>query len=282
MFAICAYGDSPYLEACIRSLKAQSCPAPIILCTSTPSTFLESMAANYGLPYHVREGDGGIARDWNFALECADARLVTIAHQDDRYHRQYARWVQWVWGRHPDTSVMMTDAVVVRDVAREPGGDAPTARAKGGVGNTPSKIKPARADIYCAIKRLLRLPLRFRTWCDRAWVKRAALVLGNPIFCPSCTYDKEMVGQGLFDASYRFALDWDALWRLAEAPGRFVCLEKPLLCYRIHGGAATKASIEDHSRREEELRMFRRIWPAPVAALLGRCYGAAQGSYKEH
>ena len=43
-FAICAYKESPYLEACIRSLKRQSVKTGIILCTSTPGAFLEELA----------------------------------------------------------------------------------------------------------------------------------------------------------------------------------------------------------------------------------------------
>ena len=44
------------------------------------------------------------------------------------------------------------------------------------------------------IKMLLRLPLRLHGLADRTFVKKAALVFGNPIICPSCTYDKEALG----------------------------------------------------------------------------------------
>ena len=40
VFAVCAYKDSPYLEQCIRSLKAQTVPSHIIICTSTPAPTL--------------------------------------------------------------------------------------------------------------------------------------------------------------------------------------------------------------------------------------------------
>lgn len=83
-FAVCAYRDSPYLEACIRSLKGQSVPTDIILCTSTPSPYIMDMADKYGIPVHVREGKSSIMDDWNFAYHMADSSLVTIAHQDDR------------------------------------------------------------------------------------------------------------------------------------------------------------------------------------------------------
>lgn len=39
VFAVCAYKDSPYLEQCIRSLKAQTVPSHIIICTSTQQLY---------------------------------------------------------------------------------------------------------------------------------------------------------------------------------------------------------------------------------------------------
>lgn len=93
-FAICAYKDSPYLDACIHSLKRQSVKSKIILCTSTPSPFLEAMSKIHDIPLYVREGKSDIQDDWNFAYEKADTRLVTIAHQDDCYHRDYAAEVK--------------------------------------------------------------------------------------------------------------------------------------------------------------------------------------------
>ena len=88
-FAICAYGESPYLEACIRSLKSQTVPSEIICTTSTPSIYLEKMTEKYEIPLYVREGESDIQADWNFAIGKAKGTFVTIAHQDDLYRRHY-------------------------------------------------------------------------------------------------------------------------------------------------------------------------------------------------
>ena len=53
VFAVCAYKDSPYLEQCIRSLKAQTVPSHIIICTSTPSSYIDRLAWKYGLQVYV-------------------------------------------------------------------------------------------------------------------------------------------------------------------------------------------------------------------------------------
>ncbi|MDD3253997.1 MAG: glycosyltransferase family A protein [Lachnospiraceae bacterium] len=254
-FAICAYKDSPYLEACIKSLKRQSVTSEIILCTSTPSRYLQALADVFDLPLYVRDGESDIQADWNFAYGKAKTRLVTIAHQDDCYHRDYGKQVQACWERYPDTTVFTTDCVIIKhETAQKP-------------------------DLVQFVKHVLRFPLRFHGISDRTWVKRLALRFGNPIICPSCTYDKEALGEPLFDSPYKFALDWDTMWKLAERPGRFVCIEKPLLRYRIHDGATTKACIENHQRTADEAAMFARIWPEPIVRGLMFFYRKAYGAY---
>ena len=88
-FAVCAYKDSPYLEECVRSLSNQTVPANIILCTSTPSPYIEEIAGRYGIRVYVREGKSDIQDDWNFAYEKAQTRYVTLAHHDDIYGPDY-------------------------------------------------------------------------------------------------------------------------------------------------------------------------------------------------
>lgn len=256
-FAICAYHDSPYLEECIKSLKKQSVPSKLILCTSTPSLFLEEMAKAYELPYYVREGRSNIRDDWNFAYNMANTALVTIAHQDDKYRRDYARYVKRCWKKYPDTTVFCTDCAIIKNNAVQ---------------------KPGIVDI---VKKLLRIPLRLHALANRTGIKRAALMFGNPIFCPSCTYDKSRLGDSIFQSEFEFALDWETLWKLAARPGRFICKEKRLMLYRIHGSAATKANILNHRRTEEELAMYRNIWPKPAAALLMHFYRKAYNTYDE-
>jgi len=256
-FAVCAYQESPYLEACIRSLKRQSSPSEIILCTSTPNALIRRMADRYGLPLYVREGEPDIQADWNFAYAMADTRLVTIAHQDDRYHKEYAACLKRRREQYPDMTVFMTDCVIIRD-----GKPQPYSRVQ-------------------QVKKLLRLPLSLRCAAGLTWIKRSALVFGNPVICPSCTYDKEALGEPLFTSEFKFALDWDTMWKLAGRPGRFVCEERPLMGYRIHGGATTKKCIENNRRQEEEAAMYARIWPKSVVKLLMHFYRKAYKAYED-
>lgn len=256
-FAVCAYGDSPYLGACLKSLKNQSVSSEIILCTSTPGKYIYGLAEKYEIPVYVRDGEKGIGRDWNFAFDTAKSELVTLAHQDDLYERDYTRMLFRAKRRYPDMSVFTTASVTLKNGKMQEWG-------------TEEKVK-----------KLLRMPLRLKCISAETAVKRAALRFGNPLICPSCTYDKRLTGNSPFSESYQFILDWDLLWRLAEKPGRFVLCEFPLMLYRIHAAAATKACIGNHVREKEEAEMFNRIWPAPVAKRIGRLYRRSYEAYTE-
>ena len=157
VFAIPAYGDSPYLERCIRSLRAQTVASRIILCTSTPSAYINALAAKYTVPVFVRHGKSNIKEDWNFAYDMAEGELVTIAHQDDMYHKKYVEYLLEADSRYPDMTVYTTDYVIV----------------KGG--------RLLKGDKVLWVKRLLRLPLRFRGLSGKRWIKRLPLMFGNSI-----------------------------------------------------------------------------------------------------
>ena len=90
-FVICAYKKSPYLEFCMRSLRRQSVKSDVYLVTSTPSEYIDRLAEKYRIPVFVREGKSSLKEDWLFGwrLAGADHSLVTIAHQDDKYHPRY-------------------------------------------------------------------------------------------------------------------------------------------------------------------------------------------------
>lgn len=72
----------------------------------------------------------------------------------------------------------------------------------------------------------------------------------------------------MFHSEYDFALDWDNLYELAGKKGRFICSEKPLIAYRVHAAATTKACIEDNRRPVDEMAMFRKMWPDWMVKIL--------------
>lgn len=255
-FAVCAYQDSPYLEACIRSATRQTYPTKSIICTSTPSLMIEGLAEKYHLPLFIREGESDILEDWNFAYQMADARFVTIAHQDDIYRKNYVRTLVNYARKFSDIILFTTDSITVKEK------------------------KPIPVERLRIIKKLLRIPLRVPYWNHFSFVKKSALRFGNSICCPACTYNKEMLGEVLFSSSCKFALDWEQGIKLAEKPGRFICAEEPLIFHRLHQKAATSACMKDSLRYQEELEIFKRLWPEKAARWLMAVYQKAYDSYK--
>ena len=125
------------------------------------------------------------------------------------------------------------------------------------------------------------MPLRLKILADRRFLKRLCLRFGNSIGCPSCTYVLKRTALPLFRHDYDFVIDWDTLWRLAGEKGRFICEERELMDYRVHSGAATMENIRNHNREREELFMFSRMWPRPVARLLMYFYRQASRPYQD-
>ena len=66
-FAICAYGQSPYLRECIESVLNQQdgddhpVKSEVFIATATPSAWLDGIAADYGLAVVVNDGEH---EDW--------------------------------------------------------------------------------------------------------------------------------------------------------------------------------------------------------------------------
>lgn len=260
-FVIPAYGESPYLEECIRSLKSQTVPSGILCCTATPNEYIRKLCEACDVPLHIREGEPGIGPDWRFAWEMAEAEYVTIAHQDDIYRRTYTEELRSASERYPDMLLFASDYLTVKMRGRE--------------------ACPEPVNAVWAVKKLLRLPLRMKGLADRRMIKRLPLMFGNSICCPACTYRKGVIGEEIFTEGGDFALDWLNLLSLANREGRFVVSEKPLIAYRVHEGAATAANIRNHRRAKEEKEVFERIWGRPAADFLMRFYGAAEDEYKE-
>jgi len=276
VFAISAYGESPFLEDCIISLENQTCPGEVILCTSTPSAYLERIAENHRLPYFVREGASSLKDDWNFCVRKAveaGADLLTIAHQDDVYLPDYAKLVQKAYG---DASNPKKDGT----------GDAQSRKVSliftaaeniDGFGRT---IDPKAENV----KRLLRWPLN--TSLKRTvWGRRLSLAFGNSVPCPACTYVlKETVlpeGNAIFSSGCRFVIDWMTLAELARKEGSFEYVRKPGIRIRLHEGQETARTMLDDTRQREELEMFGEFHTRPVAKLLMQFYRKSSDVYKK-
>ena len=113
MFAICAYGESPFLEDAIKSLVAQTRKSDIILSTATPNRYISTICEKYSIPIVVTNSKPGIGPDWNFAMKSAEADFVTLCHQDDIVNEKYVEYV--LSAVNSNTIIAFTDYCELRN-----------------------------------------------------------------------------------------------------------------------------------------------------------------------
>lgn len=250
-FVICAYGKSEYIEECIVSLKEQKLKTDIIICTSTPSEYIEKIAGKYGINLYVNEEmihKSNIATDWNYAISMVDTPLVTIAHQDDIYKPDYTSKIIDYLNRSKKPIIAFTDYAELRN------------------GDEISDIRNLR------IKRIMLSPLRFRVFWSSVFVRRRILSFGSPICCPSVTYVKPNLPKQLFLEGYKVNIDWQAWEHFSSLKGDFVFVNEVLMAHRIHMESETSKNIGDSNRTREDFDMFCRFWPKWIARIIEHWY----------
>lgn len=252
-FAIMAYKDAPYLDEAVASVLKGASASEVYMTTSTPSERISSIAAANNIPLHINTGKAGIVGDWQFALAQARTPYVTLVDQDDRYDPSYAREVIAAFDRFPDSQIVFTNYVEIDD--------------QGGV---------RAANATMRAKRVLLWPFLIRRSLRSRFARRLILRLGNPVCSPAVTYNiPQLGGVQLFNEDYAMSLDWEAWLSMADKPGRFTYLRTPLEQHRIHSATQTSTGLRDGRRYAEDLKLFQRLWPTPIARLLADRYAAS-------
>lgn len=250
VFVVPAYGQSPHLRSCLQSLREQTRPSPIMISTSTPYPALDRLAQEFGAQLLTHSPNIGIGHDWNQALSQVQARTewATIAHQDDIYLPGFAEETLAAASRHPEALMVMTGYGEL-------------------VGEQVRSLTP-----MLGIKRLL-LELGFlgREQVAARSGKRRLLRFGCAIPCPAVSL-RLTAAVPRFREDMKVNLDWDAWLRLADTAGSFAYVRRKLMLHRIHSGSETSDGIRMGVRAQEDLMMFRSLWPEPIARLLARAY----------
>lgn len=247
-FAICAYKENEFLETCIQSLIKQTVKTNIIMCTSTPNDFIKALSAKYQITLHTNPKGSGLASDWNFAVSCANTSLVTLCHQDDYYYETYAETVL----KHANEC----DRFIMAYTNYE--------EDKNGM--------LEHDNLNLKIKNVMNAPMRFKGSWKHRFVRRRILSLGNPICCPSVTFNKEAVTLPLFNNQFKNAADWDAWERLSKLKGSVVYCKEYLMAHRVHENSTTTLNIQNNVRSQEDLVMFQRFWPNSIAKVLTKVF----------
>ncbi|MEP6645462.1 MAG: glycosyltransferase [Saprospiraceae bacterium] len=255
-FAVMAYHDSPYLAACLESLKAQIVKSEIYITTSTPSSFIENIARKYEVELFITTKGQGIAHDWNFSLNMAKTKYVTLAHQDDLYHNAYSTSCIKASEKYRDTLICFT-----------------------GYDEVINNAKRTRTLLLSVKRLMLNSAMPITNYIHSKIRKNLLLIAGCPIAAPSVMFNLELLKDFQFSSEFSINMDWDAWFRLANVEGRFVYVKKVLLTHRIHPGSATTAGLKANTRQDEDLKIFKRFWPNLLAKWLAKIYAK---SYKSN
>jgi hypothetical protein len=252
-FVVPAFGRPHWLADCVASLQQQTVRSRILITTSTPNEHITRVADRAGIEVRVNPTPAGIAADWNFALAVAPAGWVTLAHQDDWYAPTY------------------TERCLMAATASR----APLMVFSSALART---TDDAEAQ-HPRIKRLLcEMAFLGQPTIEAPWRKRLLLSFGDPVPCPTVMLNRALRPDFFFPSGFDAALDWAAWLELAGQPGEFVYVRERLVHLRVHPSSATHVHLA--SRKEEDERILRRLWPGPIAGLIGRLYAAGLRKYE--
>lgn len=249
-FIIPAYKESPFLEDCINSLLNQSLESTILITTSTPNTYIKNLAEKYKIAYYINETkQKSIAADWNFALSKATTGFATIAHQDDIYNIDYTKNVLAALTNYKHKALIAFTNY--HDFVNK---------------------KPRKLTLNALVKSILRFPFLFKSNITSNFLKKALLAFGDPIGCPTVTFDLKNLQSFSFSDKYDCILDWVAWYELACKEGSFLYINKSLMLHRIHEGSETSNLIKSGKRKQEEAELFTQIWGKFVAKIFIELY----------
>jgi len=82
----------------------------------------------------------------------------------------------------------------------------------------------------------------------------------------------------IFEEGLKSNLDWQAWEKISRYRGAFLYSKDRLLQHRIHEGSETTATINDDTRSKEDLYMFQKFWPRPIASFINSFYAKSQES----
>jgi len=254
-FIVLAHGESPFLEECIISLKNQSLKSDIVVSTSTPNGFIKKITDKYQMPLYINKNRSGMAEDWNFGLNCAKTKYCTLAHQDDIYNQDYLFTCNKALSN--DFSIMFTNYIDVNE-------------RLGIIGKFPKLIK-----------RLQLLPFWVKNELYSTLLRKFILRFGNPIACPGILYNLDNLGEFWFDSRFTNNLDWFAWLQLSDRVGSFIYVPKILFKHRIHPFSTSSKSISDRVKLNEDLEIFKLMWPDWIANLMLRAYFFGYQKYQK-
>ncbi len=238
------WGDGRFLPELLASLHAQREPITILAVSSNCTDNARATLAEAGVPLTEHPG-GSIGADWNAGVSAADTECFFIAHQDDTYAPDYAATL----------ADLLTAGTTLAWCSYNVTGDGATAQS-----DRLPVAKRAMNELFAGGR------TRLRTTRAKQWLN----AFGPVIACPTVMFRTAALADFDFSTTHRVNLDWDAWWRLAEQSGSFARSRDQLVTIRLHAESESTAGKAAGVRKNEDLELLNRYWPAPVARIVQR------------
>lgn len=232
-FVILAYQESDNLEDCIKSVLNQSVKSNVVIATSTKNDYIIDLASNYALGVMVNDKPSNKGKDYNYALNTFDTKLVTIAHQDDIYDRNYVKEIIDCYNKNIDISIIVTDHYLIEN------------------------NKKIKSNKTMFLKRLLLKPLKYKCCQDKKYFKKLALKYGQSFCTSSVTFIKDNIDANPFPTNLIYNNDWKGFINMIDNSKRFIYLNKKLVGYRND----LKKEKKSNMKIEEDKKIYKEFWP---------------------
>lgn len=255
-FVVLAYKQSEYLEKCIVSVMNQSIKTNIVIATSTPNDYINKISKKYKLKVIINNGNKGIGQDFDFALNCVNTDIVTIAHQDDIYDYNYAESMIKMYRKFSDAQIIIPKYYEIKNDDK------------------------VYNNINLFIKRILLFSLSINRLNHLRFNKRNCIRFGSAIGCPSVSFIKQNIPTEVFSCDMKCNIDWYGWEKLSKEPGRFVYINKYLMGHRVHDKSTTTEIINNNSRSIEDYKMFLKFWPTIIAKIISKIYKFSEKNNK--
>ena len=121
--------------------------------------------------------------------------------------------------------------------------------------NSDTFPEPYNKNTNLNIKKILLYPLKIRKFSKYKFNKRFSLCFGNPIGCPSVTFNRKKIDLPLFEYEFKCDIDWHAWEKLSKKNGSFIYVSKQLMGHRVHDESTTTELINDRTRTKEDLEI---------------------------
>lgn len=249
---VCAYGESPFLEECVKSLLEQKEKCTVAISTSTPNELIEGIAKKYNVPLYINKKKEGYYTDFLYAYNKSKTQYVTLCHQDDIYMEKFTEEVLKKINKADDNIIIFSNYYDYKEK---------------------SIIKNSK---LLFVKRTLNFLLRFKIFQGSKFIRRRILSFGNPICSPTVTFNKKIVTEPVVKCPFRTSHDWYTWIDFSTKKGKFVYIKKPLLLRRINELSETTLVIADKSKQKSDYEIFKMFWPDFIAKFILKIYSSSE------